>query len=159
MIPVYPSGIMGSAFNSSQIPHCPLDSWINIPKTVLCLCAPFVFHLQSWIKIISDEGDTEMRPLGVLFLSIYMNSIIGWSQILSPWGQKISKKIETRSSAEATAVQSPPPLSLVSASDQIANLPYVYTVFGPNGLWSPSVGGGVRGKIFVWTTKWLPCRN
>ncbi len=62
-----------------------------------------------------------------------------------------------------------PPLSLVSASDQIEQcisggwgswdiLPYVYTVYCPYGLWRPSVGGGVPGpkcdqrswdKIFV----------
>ena len=41
--------------------------------------------------------------------------------------------------AEETAVQSPPPF--VSCY-----LPYVFTVFGPNCLWSPSVGG--RGGVW-----------
>ncbi len=54
-----------------------------------------------------------------------------------------------------------PPLSLVSASDQIergegrpsvghpAHLPYVYTVYCPCGLWRPSVGGG-GSEVQVW---------
>ena len=47
----------------------------------------------------------------------------------------------TRSSAEATAVRSPP--TFVTSFHIGPNwMPYVYTVFGPNGLWRPSVGGG-----------------
>ncbi len=48
---------------------------------------------------------------------------------------------KTRSSAEATAVRSP--LTFVSSFHNGPNwMPYVHTVFGPNGLWRPSVEGG-----------------
>ena len=147
--------------NSASLPHTSAkSSTADTAGTCLLHTPPHkVFPISNFlpdIKVVLSKISPIINEKGDLgpFCREQFNGVSGATRPLVTLPLLVTPPTlsPTRSSAEATAVRSPP--TFVSCFCIGPNCPY--------GLWSPSVGGGTGGPghpNFVWTTKWPPNRN
>ncbi len=131
----------------------------------MCLMFFSLFLLQcfcTWSLSVAEPWRVQHSLTGrIVFQRVYCMVFLSFTDKGTGPSAEALSQAQTRSSAEVTVVRSPPPpfvscfhIFPVSAHmafgalqlgmggpEHPANLPYMYTVFGPNGLWSPSVEG------------------